>query len=226
MMLIYWPKCILLLRAVFNGQRYDSIGLFSEKIKDLHSKKGTKTSRLWLLKTAMNEEHNVSDDIYGQIGVYDDTINLQLNPTLRQGMEVTSSYDKGRYKSKYKMNHAGDSSIVEEHYRTQQSGSSVTSLKIPTSVMQIQCIVSSSPKPTVGTDTNFSLGVTYKILEAKTEKVEQGQIEWTKVRGIRMKFSSHDTILDLTWKKTNHRFALSLRAFFEARGLDFQKLPF
>ena len=50
---------ILLLRAVFNGQSDDSIGLFSEKIKDLHSKKGTKTSRFWLLKTAMNEEHNI-----------------------------------------------------------------------------------------------------------------------------------------------------------------------
>ena len=216
---------ILLLRAVFNGQRYDSIGLFSEKIKDLHSKKGTKTSRFWLLKTAMNEEHNVSDDIYGQIGVYDDTINLQLNPTLRQGMEVKSSYDKGRYKSKYKMNHAEDSSIVEEHHRTQQSGSSATSLKNSDKCDANTGIVSSSSKPAVGTDTNFSLGVTYKILEAKTEKVEQGQIEWTKVRGIRMKFSSHDTILDLTWKKTNHRFALSLRAFFEARGLDFPKAP-
>ena len=30
---------ILLLRAIFNGQSDDSIGLFSEKIKDLHSKK-------------------------------------------------------------------------------------------------------------------------------------------------------------------------------------------
>ena len=41
---------ILLLRAVFNGQRYDSIGLFSEKIKICIANKETKTSRSWLLK--------------------------------------------------------------------------------------------------------------------------------------------------------------------------------
>ena len=71
-------------------------------------------------KTAMNEEHDVSDDIYGQIGVYDDTINLQLNPTLRQGMEVKSSYDKGRYKSKYKMNHAQETLQLLKNNRTRK----------------------------------------------------------------------------------------------------------
>ena len=141
-------------------------------------------------------------------------------------MEVKSSYDKGRYKSKYKMNHAEDSPIVEEHYRIEHSGNLVTRLKNSDMRDANIDIVSSSPKPAVGINTNYSLGVAYKILEAKTEKLEQGQVEWTKVQGIRMKFSSHDTMLDLTWKKTNHRFALVLGHSSRPEVLIFQKLPF
>ena len=171
---------ILLMRAIFNSQREDETGLFCEERQAKAGNFPKKSSRLWLLETAINENHTISNDIPGQIGIYKGTVNLLANPHLEEEFNTRAD-------------HYNDS---ERKYETSYGSNFIkNSIATPISSRKDLSITPNSSE-------NYSLSNYedgFKISEADgiSENTER-TLEWAEIPGTTETFSPVTELLDST----------------------------